>query len=125
MCLLCRKPYPSDVSDDEWALVSPCLTLLPEAAGQREHAVRAAFNGLRDVLKTGAPWRWMPNGLPPWAAVDQQVPRWLVAGCFDALADHRRAVLRLAAGGHCGAECRRAGQPHAALQPGVGRAGGP
>ena len=67
-----RKPYPSDVSDDEWALVAPYLTLLPEDAGQREHALREVFNGLRYVIKTGAPWRWMPNDLPPWAAVYQQ-----------------------------------------------------
>ena len=60
-----RKPYPSDVSDDEWALVAPYLTLLPEDAGQREHPVRELFNGLRYILKTGAPWRWMPNDLPP------------------------------------------------------------
>ncbi len=93
-----RKPYPSDVSDDEWALAAPYLTLLPEAAGQREHGLREVFNGLRYVLKTGAPWRWMPNDLPPWAAVCQQARRWLAAGCFDALAADLRAVLRLAAG---------------------------
>ena len=51
-----RKPYPSDVSDEEWALVAPYLTLLPEEAGQREHSLREVFNGLRYVIKTGAPW---------------------------------------------------------------------
>ena len=95
---ICRKPYPSDVSDEEWALVAPYLTLLPEAAGQREHMLREVFNGLRYVVKTGAPWRWMPNDLPPWAAVYQQAQRWLRAGCFEALVDDLRAVLRLAAG---------------------------
>ncbi|EAQ33730.1 hypothetical protein NB311A_18843 [Nitrobacter sp. Nb-311A] len=44
-----RKPYPSDVSDDEWALVAPYLTLLPEENGQRVHALREVFNGLRYV----------------------------------------------------------------------------
>jgi transposase len=41
-----RKPYPSDVSDEEWALVVPYLTLLPEDAGQRTHKLREVFNGL-------------------------------------------------------------------------------
>ncbi|WP_431310440.1 transposase, partial [Methylobacterium gnaphalii] len=41
-----RRAYPSDVSDDEWALVAPYLTLLHEDAGQREHSLREVFNGL-------------------------------------------------------------------------------
>jgi transposase len=93
-----RKAYPSDVSDEEWALVAPYLCLLPEDAAQRSHPLREVFNGLRYIIKTGAPWRWMPNDLPPWAAVYQQAQRWLAAGCFEALADDLRAVLRLAAG---------------------------
>ena len=35
-----RKLYPSDVSNDEWALVAPYLTLLPESAGQRSYPLR-------------------------------------------------------------------------------------
>jgi len=93
-----RRSYPSDVSDDEWTLVAPYLTLLREDAGQREHSLREVFNGLRYVVKTGAPWRWMPNDLPPWEAVYQQAQRWLAAGCFEQLADDLRALLRLASG---------------------------
>ncbi len=78
--------------------VAPYLTLLPESAGQRDHPLREVFNGLRYIVKTGAPWRWMPHDLPPWAAVDQQAQRWLNAGCFEQLAHDLRAVLRLAAG---------------------------
>ena len=75
------KPYPSDVSDEEWALVAPYLMLLPEEASQREHSLREVFNGLRYIIKTGAPWRWMPNDLPPWAAVYQQAVQ--VAQVFE------------------------------------------
>ena len=92
------KTYPSDVTDEEWVLVAPYLTLLSEDAGQREHSLREVFNGLRYIVKTGAPWRWMPNDLPPWPAVYQQTQRWLAAGCFEALAHDLRAVLRQASG---------------------------
>lgn len=105
--LIPREPYPSDVSDDEWALVAPYLTLLPEDASRRTHAVREVFNGLRYIVKTGAPWRWMPNDLPPWEIVYQQAQRWLRAGCFEALAEDLRVILRLAAG--------RPAQPTAAI----------
>ena len=72
------------------------MTLLPEGSGQRDHSLREVFNVLRYVVKTGAPWRWMPNDLPPWAAVYQQAQRWLAAGCFEHLVQDLRAVLRLA-----------------------------
>ena len=42
-----RKPYPTDVIDEEWALVSSYLALLPEASCQRRHASREVFNALR------------------------------------------------------------------------------
>src|SRR5918996_383408 len=35
-----RKPYPSDVSDNEWAFVAPYVTLMTEDAPQREHSLR-------------------------------------------------------------------------------------
>ena len=93
-----RKPYPSDVSDEEWALVAPYLTLLRKDAGQREHALREVFNGLRYVVRSGCQWRLIPHDLPPCLAVYQQAQRWLAAGCFKQLAEDLRAVLRMAAG---------------------------
>jgi transposase len=93
-----RKPYPSDVSDEEWSLVVGYLTLMKEDAPQREYPLRELFNALRYVIRYGIAWRAMPNDLPPWHAVHQQAHRWLAVGCFEALAQDLRAVLRLAAG---------------------------
>jgi transposase len=93
-----RKPYPSDVNDDEWAFVAPYLTLMTEEAPQREHELREVFNGLRWIVRTGAPWRMMPHDLPPWAAVYQQTQRWLKAGVFEAIVADLPGVLRLAEG---------------------------
>lgn len=102
-----RKAYPSDVSDDEWAFVAPYLTLMTEAAPQREHSLREVFNGLRWIVRAGAPWRMMPNDLPPWFTVYQQTQRWIQAGVFEDLVHDLRALLRLAKG--------RKEQPSAAI----------
>jgi len=89
-----RAVYPSDVSDEEWAFVAPYLSLLPPTAPQRTHPLREVFNGLRWVVRTGSPWRYLPHDLPPWAAVYQQTQRWLRAGVFEAVVDDLRALLR-------------------------------
>lgn len=92
------RPYPSDVTDEEWALVAPYLTLMTEDAPQREYPLRAVFNGLRWIVRAGAPWRMMPNDLPPWEVVYQQTQRWLRAGVFESLVHDLRELLRVATG---------------------------
>jgi transposase len=93
-----QKSYPSDVTDDEWGFVASYLTLMTLDAPQREHDLRAVFNGLRYLVRTGAPWRYLPGDFPPWAAVYQQTQRWINAGCFEAIVHDLRELLRTAAG---------------------------
>ena len=93
-----RKPYPSDVQDEEWEFVAPYLILLPLNAGQREHSLREVFNALRWLIRSGAPWRLLPHDFPPWFTVYQQTQRWFRAGCFETMAHDLRALLRLASG---------------------------
>jgi transposase len=93
-----RKPYPTDVSDDEWAFVAPYLSLMTEEAPQRRHDLREVFNALRWLVHTGAPWRYLPGDLPPWPAVYQQTRRWLDAGVFAAMVHDLRELLRWAEG---------------------------
>jgi transposase len=102
-----RKPYPSDVSDEEWAFVAPYLALLREDAPQRNHELREVFNGLRWIVRTGSAWRYMPHDLPPWEAVYQQTRRWLSAGVLEAMVHDLRILLRLSEG--------RASNPTAAI----------
>jgi len=49
-----RKGYPSGVSDEEWELVAPYLTLMTQEAPQRDCAPREVFNGARWIGRTGA-----------------------------------------------------------------------
>ena len=80
--------------------------MTPEAP-QRTYDLREVFNGLRYVVKTGCPWRWMPHDLPPWDIVYYQAQRWIRAGVFEQLVHDLRLVLRLQAG--------RNAQPTAAI----------
>ena len=86
------------MTDEEWALVAPYLTLMTEDAPQRSHSLRQVFNGLRWIVRAGAPWRMMPHDLPPWQVVYQQTQRWISAGVFEALVHDLRELLRVATG---------------------------
>lgn len=77
-----RKPYSSDVTDEEWDFVAPYLILMKEDTPQGEHDLREVFNGLRWIVRTGSHWRLMPHDLPPWFTVYQQAQRWIAAGVF-------------------------------------------
>src|SRR4029450_1731987 len=101
------KPYPSDVSDDEWSFVVPYLTLCRLDAQQREYDLRDVFNALRYLVRSGVPWRMMPHDFPPWHAVHQQTQRWLRAGCFESMVHDLRVLLREYVG--------REGQPSAVV----------
>lgn len=105
-----RTNYPSDVTDDEWAFCAPYLTLMDEDAPQREYSLRAIFNGARYLVRTGCAWRMLPNDLPPWHAVYQQVRRWMAAGRFESMAHDLRKLLRLLA--------ERTAQPSAVILDG-------
>ena len=75
--------------------MAPYLALLREDSLQRDHELREVLNGLRFIVRTGAPRRYMPHDPPPWAAVYQQMQRWLSAESFAEVAWD----LRAAAGG--------------------------
>jgi transposase len=105
-----RKPYPSDVSDEEWSFAAPYLTLMSEEAPQRRYELREMLNALRWMARAGASWRMMPTNFPPWELVYQQTQRWLQAGCFEAMVNDLRSVLRVAQ--------QRQGRPSAVILDG-------
>ena len=105
-----RKPYPSDVSDEEWAFAAPYLSLMTEQAPQRRHDLREVFNALRWMARAGAAWRMLPTNFPPWEVVYQQTQRWIQGGCFEAMVNDLRSILRVAQG--------REGQPSAVILDG-------
>jgi transposase len=78
-----------------------------EDAPQRDYALRDVFNALRYIAKTGCHWRMLPNDLPPWTVVYQQMRRWIDARCFEIIVEDLRILLREFSG--------RKGQPTAMI----------
>jgi transposase len=89
-----RRAYRTDVSDEEWAFVLPYLLLSREDNASRQHDLRALFDAVRSIVKTGNQWRLMPHDLPPWPAAYQQMQRWLRAGCFERIVEDVQSLLR-------------------------------
>ena len=88
-------------------MVVSYLSLMTEEAPQREYSLRAVFNALRWLARTGAAWRMLPHDFPPWAAVSQQTQRWVKARVCEASVEDLRVGLRVAQG--------RAGHPSAVM----------
>jgi transposase len=110
-----RKPYPSDVSDEEWSLVAPYLALMREDPSQREHPLRELFNGLRYVIRYGIAWRAMPNNLPPKAAGLPAIAALAGGGLLGARLSRR---IARGCGPHGRADSRDPLQPDPALDLG-------
>src|SRR5271170_2452936 len=102
-----RREYLTDVSDEEWAFVLPYLLLSREDNASRQDDLRALFDAVRSIVKTGNQWRLMPRDLPPWSAAYQQMQRWLRAGCFERIVEDVQSLLRQFGGrkGHPTAVC--------------------
>ncbi len=56
--------YPSDLRDEEWALIAPLIPPAKRGGRRREVDVREVMNGVLYVLETGCQWRALPKDLP-------------------------------------------------------------
>ena len=93
-----RKPYPTDLTDEQWALLAPLLP--PAKAGGRPRSanLREVVNALLYLLRTGCPWRHLPHDLPPWGTVWAYYRQWRDDGTLARLHDELRTQVRQAAG---------------------------
>jgi putative transposase len=61
-----RTSYPSNLSDAEWETLQRYLPPLPRHGRPLTHSLRAVFDAIFYVLRTGCPWRYLPSNFPPW-----------------------------------------------------------
>jgi transposase len=77
--------YPSDLADEEWALVQPEIPRAKRGGNKRTVDVREVVNGLMYVLSTGCQWRAIPKDLPPRSTVNHYFCRWQHDGTLNQL----------------------------------------
>ena len=95
---MARRPYPTDLSDAEWAILEP-LVPAPKPGGRPAlHARREIINGIRYVLRSGGAWRLLPHDFPPWQTVYHYFRLWRLDGTWEALHTALREQLRVSLG---------------------------
>ena len=95
-----RSAYPSDLTDDEWAILAPHIPAAKPGGRPREVEMREVCNAIFYVLKSGCHWRMLPHDFPCWATVYWYWNRWKASGLWDELNGLLRIDLRAAAGRH-------------------------
>ncbi|MFM1945645.1 MAG: hypothetical protein RI897_4627 [Verrucomicrobiota bacterium] len=60
------RPYPSDVSDEDWEFCAPYLALMKEEAPQHTHSLRDVFDTLWWLVRAGCSWRMPQNRGSGW-----------------------------------------------------------
>jgi transposase len=77
--------YPSDLTDEEWALVEPLIPPAKRGGGKRTVNMREVVNGLMYVLSTGCQWRAIPKDLPARSTVHGYLDLWDYDGTLQRL----------------------------------------
>jgi transposase len=75
--------YPSELSDQEWAILAPLLP--PAKLGGRPRTVnlRMILNGIFSILRSGCQWRMLPRDYGPWSTVYAYGRKWRVDGTWE------------------------------------------
>ena len=75
--------YPSDLTDEEWALVEPLIPPAKRGGGKRTVVMREVVNGLMYILSTGCQWRAIPKDLPPRSTIYDYFDLWTYDGALE------------------------------------------
>ena len=90
--------YPTDLTDEEWALLTPHLPPASPRGRPRVHSYRVILNAIFYLVRGGCAWRLLPRDLPPWRTVYHYFRRWRDDGTWERLNTALREQLRVRQG---------------------------
>lgn len=85
--------YPSDVTDEQWALIEPLIPVYP-GGRPRKTDVRDVLDAILYLLRTGCQWRYLPENFPPRSTVWRYFDEWRSNGTLDRIHDVLRRKVR-------------------------------
>jgi len=93
-----RKPYPSDLTDQQWAIIEPLIPI--NTTGRpRQVDMREVLNAIFYLNRSGCQWDMLPHDLPAKSTVYDHFRRWRDDGTWQEITDALRRQVRTA-GGH-------------------------
>lgn len=93
-----KTSYPSDLNDEEWALLDRLIPKARKPGRPEKHPKRTILNAIFYLVRSGCAWRMLPNDLPPWKLVWHYFSHWKKQGVWAQLNDALRDAVRLQAG---------------------------
>ena len=79
-----------DLTDFEWCVIEPLMPM--DRRGPKPQNNRQIINGMFYILRTGSPWRDLPDHFGTWNSVYQQFRRWSVSGLWDTMLEALNAT---------------------------------
>jgi putative transposase len=92
-----RKPYPSDMTSEQWAIAEPLIPVSP-LGRPREVEMREVLNAIFYQARSGCQWDMLPHDLPPKSTVNDYFRQWRDDGTWQRILDALRQQVRRAAG---------------------------
>ena len=93
-----RKPYPSDLTDAEWAVLEPLIPPAKRGGRPRTVKMREVLNGLFSLNRTGCGWHHLPHDVPPKNTLYEYFSRFRDDGTWERINQVFREQVREAAG---------------------------
>ena len=90
--------FETDVTDDEWSVVTPHLPAASKRGRPRSTDLREVFNAIQFMLGTGCQWRSIPTCFPPFTTVQHYFYTWRDTGVLERMLDELRGLARAQAG---------------------------
>ena len=72
-----------EVTDEQWTVLEELVSSAAAPTGRPRRDLRQMLNGALWILRTGAPWRDLPERFGPWETVYQYFNRWRSDGTYD------------------------------------------